>query len=225
MKKQIMSLMLAMIMCIAVFSISAFAVNPPEIFKDEYVGIDSDKDEIYNGDDDWNIYYSYVDDISFIEYTLELKKAGYEFVGKTPDYIQNYITSGQKPFLSSDKQYTVKMAKQDYARIVITYINREGIKNANYFEYTMSLKIMPGNEPATLPQTTQEEQTTQQQSTTIVTEDVDIVTSSNNNRVCSVCGFCPSPAGHCVFVWAVILVAISLVITAIVVAVKKKKIK
>lgn len=224
MKKQIMSLMLILLLCVAVFSISAVAVNQPESFKNEYIGIDSDKDEVYNGDDDWTIYHSYVDDRSFVEYVLDLKKDGYEIVGNTPDYIQNYIISGQKPSFDSEKQYTLKMAKQDYARISITYINRGGVKNSNDFEYKMSVKIMPGNEPTTLPQSTQNEQITQQ-STTTYAKDADTISSSNNNSGCSVCGFCSSPKGQCVFVWAGILAVIILISTSIIIVVKKKKLK
>lgn len=209
MKKQIMSLTFILILCVAIFSISAVAVNPPESFMNEYIGIDSDRDEIYNGDDDWTIYHSYVDDICFVEYVLDLKNDGYEIVGNTPDYIENYIISNQKPSFDSEKQYTLKMAKQDYARILITYINGSGVKNSNDFEYTMSVKIMPGNEPTTLPQSTQDEQITQQ-STTTFEKDANTIVSSNNSLY---------------FVLVAILLVIILILASIIIVMKKKKLK
>ncbi|MEG0978798.1 MAG: hypothetical protein RR911_00845 [Oscillospiraceae bacterium] len=220
MKKQAVSIMLAVLLCF-IFSVSSFAQNPPENFKNEYIGMDSDKDEIYNDDQDWNIYYSFVDSKSFLEYILDLQKSGYQFVDSKPQFIKDYEIKGANPLFDKKEQVTVKMAKQDYSRILITYFNYAGVTNPNSFEYTMSVKINMGNEPTTQPTTT--EQTTKKPSSTkpIANHEHDKEPGSAKQS-CSVCGFCNQPKGQCVFVWITIAAALALIIFGVALAVKKK---
>lgn len=220
MKKRAMSIILVLIIC-SVFSISLFAQNPPEAFKDEYIGIDSDRNEIYNDDDDWTIYYSFVDDMGFLEYLLSLQKSGYIFVESKPDYVKDYEIKAQKPSFGKDEKQSVKMAKQDYARLLITYYNYSGVKNSNGFEYTMSVKISPGNEPSTQPASTQ--QPTNEATSEKTATDIQAVSDKEASQSsCSVCGFCSQPGGQCIFVCVVIFAAVALIIFGTVVAIKKK---